>query len=177
MPPKKRNQTQKAIGRLSRDLVPRPHSFTPPRDPPTIVSNPVRKVVIDLFLSLVNTTIFNVTVATLRTQLEGQLGLPVSKQYFIIKSMAAWVSTGSAVGPTSQSISLKMLEPTFGIESRDDPSPMENARVGICYPKTVQPLIPPTLPGTNVALSLYSSSGQPTGVTLRVSVDLWGSSI
>jgi len=172
----RRNQSAKSAGKALRELIPRAIVYTPSADPPTIISNPVKKVVVDLFVPTVTTAPVPIILSTVRTQILGQTGLPLLSQNFNLKQMAAWVSTGNVAAQTSQSISLKMLEPVFLVEARDDPSPMTNARVGILYPKNVQPFFRNDSSANSLIATLFSSSNTAAGITVRLWIDLWGTS-
>lgn len=181
MPPKKGSRKSgngaagaKTAAKALRETVPRPYVFTPPRDPPTIVSNPVRRLAIDLFVATSGTAGFPVSLSTVRTQLLGQIGLPVTSQMIQVRQIAVWVTAnGGTVGVASSSQSLKMVEPIFGIEARDDPSPMENARVGIIYPGHLMPLYPASAAGTTTVLTIFPATVASVGCTVRITADYW----
>lgn len=174
-------RASKATARLTRELATRPHSFIPPMDPPTVQSNPVRNIVVDLSKSIAGASPFQgpITIADVRQQISDQMGLPVGKIYFVPKSIAAWVATAGGVNPgVSSPVSLKITDTVYGIESRDDPSPLINARVGLKYPKNIQQTVSPTSVGTTV-LWILTQTGLSSAVlaSCRISCDYWGSSI
>lgn len=172
---RKTNPAAKAAAKANKDLIPRPFVVTPPPDPPTVVSNPVKKLVVDLSVTTAQGVPRNVTLDNIRLQILDQTNLPVLKQYFTVRLVHAWTISSSAVGPVSVSNSLKMTDLAFGTEARDDPSPLVNARVGLAYPKVIQNTYGPAVSGT-LALFTVTCTGVST-VTVRVYVDYWGSSL
>lgn len=166
---------EKSAARANRELVPRPYVVTPPSDPPTVQSNPVRKLTVDLTLTTSQQVPNPITLAKVRGQILDQTNLPVAKQFFTVRAIHAWTVSGTATGPVSVSNSLKLTDVNYGTEARDDPAPMVNARCGIGYPKVIQTTYGPTVPDT-VNLASVTCTGVST-ITVRVYVDYWSSSL
>lgn len=178
MPPKMTSmRKQKKTKDNSRELIPRPLSQTPPADPPSVVGNPVRKIVVDLFLSVPGAApgTLNLTIGTIRNQILGQTGLPVNKVNFQIRLINAWI-TGLVGGAAPNTVSLKLVDLAYQFEVRDDPAPYVNARVGIWYPKSIMKTVLATDADAPICTIFQTGSTTNVGTTVRVHCMYWGTS-
>lgn len=162
----------KRTNRLARDLGVLPLRVIPPGDPPTVTSNPRRDLVADLSLAVAANATTSLSRTVIRNQIADQTGLAAAKIYYLIRYIHVWSQSDTA-GPTSTNDSLKMLDVASGVEIRDDPSPLENSRVGFQYPKNIQVIQPPTgdTPIVNVI-----NQGTAARFIVRVGVTYWGAS-
>jgi hypothetical protein len=176
----RRRGAAKVASRAQRELTPFAVMDRPPRDPPIVNSNPKKKLVLDLFFAVqANAVTRVILLSELRTQLLEQVGLATNSQNILVDYVHAWVqgsTATSALSVTSSSASLRLVDPVFAIESRDDASPEGNARCGFRYPKNVARFLVYNAPANTPVASFQVSSaaGVTTGVTVRVGVVYWG---
>lgn len=147
----------------------RPYSVAvnPPVDPPTVVGNPKRNVVIDFDTTASTNGDYAVQLSTIRNALKDQLSITETPN-FVIRYVHVWAK--DQVGS-----SVQLTDLLFATTSRGDATIKNRARAGINYPRNVQPIYPRTIATDPTILILTSSPAATNPLTFRIGVTYWTS--
>lgn len=156
---------------MAAQLSPLPFSMTPPEDPPQVLLNARKNLVLDLDVPFTaNSSTFFVGTTDLEAALCAQLGVDPANSSF--KMLVRWISVWGPQNPlTTTQISLQ--DTRSGISVQDD-SALSRARVGLSYPKTIQH----PLSSSEQVVTVWRKGGSSAPADVypaRVGVTYWGS--